>query len=622
MKFWQFALFMIALAVNVRAQTTSNSPSTNAPAKGLNIAGYRIEGNTVLSLHEFDFFTNYTGTNVIFSRLREGLVKLQMRYNDLGYPTISVTLPPQKLTNGIVQVKVVEGRLAVINIHGNHYFSDANVRRALPSLTTNILLNTKWFQPELDQANANRDRQIYPVIAPGPDPGTTELTLDVKDRLPLHGRIEINDKSLPGTPLLRLDSTLQYNNLWQLNHQIGFNYNFSPQQYKPRDNVDNILDLPLVASYSAFYRLPLGTDHGEREDLESKPATFGYNEITRQFNLPPPTGHPELTLYASRSASATPLRYGPLSIIFTNPLARISSQSIDQEFTYDNNAGAKLTYPLPEFAGVHSSFTLGADFKSYDAPTYSTNLTLFSLYGQDALGNVYLITNKNITLPYNSREQLEYVPLSFGWSGSRPDKWGSFAFGYSQSVFLQSLASARTNFQVVAGTPAAGGNYTTINAGLAREQKLFGEWTAVLNVAGQWASAPLINNEQFALGGTGGVRGYEEGEIYGDTGWRAMFDLRAPAVAIGDFPTEDGVVPAQLRCSWFMDYGQASLIDRPTKSDGLTGFTYYQWGTGVGFFVTIGQHIDARLTLAWALETTPLTTAGDLQAYFAVGAQF
>ena len=140
----------------------------------------------------------------------------------------------------------------------------------------------------------------------------------------------------------------------------------------------------------------------------------------------------------------------------------------------------------------------------------------------------------------------------------------------------------------------------------------------MLNVNGQWSSAPLINNEQFALGGTGGVRGYQQGEIYGDTGWRALFDLRAPAVNIGYFPTAGGDVPAELRCSWFMDYGQTSLIDRPTTAN----LTFRQWGTGLGFFLTAGEHFDARLTLGWALDGTPTTKAGNMQAYFSIGAQF
>jgi hemolysin activation/secretion protein len=131
----------------------------------------------------------------------------------------------------------------------------------------------------------------------------------------------------------------------------------------------------------------------------------------------------------------------------------------------------------------------------------------------------------------------------------------------------------------------------------------------------------LINNEQFGLGGTGGVRGYQQGEIYGDDGWRAMFDLRAPPINVGNFPMRSGDVPAELRCSWFMDYGQAFLIERPVKT-GTADYTYTQWGTGLGFLLNLGQNFDARLTLAWALLSTSATGAGDAQAYFSIGAQF
>lgn len=589
----------------------------DAPKPTIAVRGYQIDGNTALPAEEFNLLTNYIG-DLDFAQIREGLGRLQLRYRELGFPTISVALPQQKLTNGIVHVKVVEGRLSDIVIEGNRFYSTANIHRALPSLTTNILLNTKWFQPELDAANQNRDRQIYPVISPGPEPGTTELELKVKDRLPLHGRTEINDKSSPGTPLLRVDTALQYANLWQREQQIGFDYNFSPQDYKPGGSIHGFYDLPLVTSYSAFYRIPFGFDGNLREDLDREPVTFGFDEVTHKFNLPPPTARPDITFFASRSASATPVRYGPLSVIFTNTLANISSQFGQQNFTFNDDLGAKLTIPLREFAGVRSAVSLGADFKSYDAPTFSTNLTYFSLYALDQFGHPVLVTNETISLPSNSRAELNYIPLNFGWLAARPDKWGGFAFSYSQSIYLASLAAARTNFQVVAGAPGAGGNYTTVNAGLAREQRLFDGWSSLLNVNGQWSSAPLINNEQFALGGTGGVRGYQQGEIYGDTGWRALFDLRAPPVNVGYFPTAGGDVPAELRCSWFMDYGQTSLINRPTTAN----LTFRQWGTGLGFFLTAGEHFDARLTLAWALDGTPTTQAGNMQAYFSIGAQF
>ena len=134
-----------------------------------------------------------------------------------------------------------------------------------------------------------------------------------------------------------------------------------------------------------------------------------------------------------------------------------------------------------------------------------------------------------------------------------------------------------------------------------------------------------------ALAGTGGVRGYQEGESYGDSGWRAQFDLRAPAVNVGYFPTATGEIPASLRCSCFMDYGDVNILDRPA----IIGHYLNEWGTGIGFFLTIGEHVTARLTLAWALLATadggavknngtpPVQTPeGDMQAYFSIGCQF
>jgi len=623
---------IILVKIISRAPTNATMAFTNTVAKPpptLAVKTYRIEGNTVLLPQDFGVLSNYTGTNVTVPRLREGLGKVQLRYRELGFPTISVTLPQQRITNGLIRVKVVEGRLSQIRVTGNEYFSSNNVRRALPSLTTNILLNTKWFQPELDQANQNRDRQIYPVIEPGLEPGTSDLTLKVKDRFPLHGRFEINDKSAPGTPLLRSDTAIQYGNLWQLEHQIGIDYNFSPQEYKSSAEANGFPpDLPQVASLSGFYRIPFGAVSGLREDYDQKPATFGYDEISHKFNLPPPSGHPDLTIYGSHSSSDTSLQYGPVKTITNTPIADISQQDVTHSPTVNDNIGTKLTIPLPQFGGITSALSLGVDWKHYSANTYYTNLTYFKLYALDNYGNRVLVTNETVPLAANSGHTLNYFPLSYGWAALRPDKTGTFQFTFSQAVFLSAFESDRTNFQQVAGNQHSGGNFSTINSGLIRQQNLPGNWSIVANANGQWASQPLISNEQFGLGGTAGVRGYQEGEVYGDTGWRGLLDLRAPPVNVGYFPTATGEVSAMLRCSCFMDYGQVYFIDRP----GQTAVS--EWGTGLGFFLTAGEHFDARLTIAWALigaapvastATTYVavkTPADSCQAYFSVGYQF
>ena len=137
-----------------------------------------------------------------------------------------MSFPSQNLStnHNIFKIQVFEGRLVEIIVKGNRRYSSNNVMRALPSLKTNIFLNSKIFQPELDRANANQDRQIYPEIRPGPDTNTSVLVLSVKDRFPFHFKVEANNQSSPGTPEMRLNSSAVYSDLWQLDHSLGVQY--------------------------------------------------------------------------------------------------------------------------------------------------------------------------------------------------------------------------------------------------------------------------------------------------------------------------------------------------------------------------------------------------------------
>ena len=59
----------------------------------------------------------------------------------------------------------------------------------------------------------------------------------------------------------------------------------------------------------------------------------------------------------------------------------------------------------------------------------------------------------------------------------------------------------------------AADNYFTMQMGVSREQRLYKDWTVLLHADGQWASTPLFSNEQFAMGGVAGVRGYTDGDV-------------------------------------------------------------------------------------------------------------
>ena len=619
--------------------------STNAGPR-FTVEKYQVNGNTILSPGMIGgILTNVPdafGTNVTFDAIQAALGDLQMAYRERGFVTVSVRLPPQKLTNAVVKVQVTEAPLAAITVTGNRWFSTDNVLRALPSLHTNMLLNSHVFQRELDLANASRDRQIYPVIGPGPEPGTSALKLNVKDTFPLHGRVEVNNDSTPGTPALRVNSSVQYDNLWDLNHQVGIQYGFSPEQFKANDYYSKTpFDDPEVANYSGYYRIPLANPNSVEQQVESNPTSFGYNEVNHRFNLPPATGQPDLSFYASRSTSETGTKFGPASVVQKTDLVTILSQDSGDNLTLNQGFGGRLSVPLRQFFGISSTLSAGLDFKYYDQVSYNTNNFLVTVIITNAAGLPEPI-NIPVSSPQDVRySDLQYLPLNIGWNASIPDKFGTTFFNMQANVNLALLngynksvhTEASTNgFPITTTTITHGGfsqagystnaqnNYVTIQAGMTRDQNIYKEWSVRLHADGQWADTPLISNEQYGMGGPAGVRGYQSGAVYGDTGWRLTIEPRTPQVSLGMAGNYGDEVPVWVRGSVFMDYGQLYRLDSTPGSNSQSASF---WGVGWGLTANIGSHFDARVTMAWPLLSDPgIVSGGSAYVYFSVGAQF
>jgi len=153
---------------------------------------------------------------------------------------------------------------------------------------------------------------------------------------------------------------------------------------------------------------------------------------------------------------------------------------------------------------------------------------------------------------------------------------------------------------------------------------------------GQWANGALISNEQFALGGVNTVRGYHEGEQYGDLGWRVSVEPRTPTWDLG---LVDNRMPFRVRASAFMEYGEAYLLDRSVviEQSGQPTRTWEPvlpalWGTGIAFSGNVGNRFDFRSAFAVALnESSTINaeslefvriSAGSWRAHFTIGLQF
>lgn len=226
---------------------TSSEPGVETFA----IHDFFVQGNDLLPPDQVEaILAPFLGLKRGFKDIEAARSTLEKSYRQLGYPTVAVTVPEQTVAYGVVTLAVYEGRLKSIDVTGAWFFSPEYVRDKLPSIRLGAVLHEPTVLKQLDALNANPDLKVVPVLRPSDDPDQLNLELKAKDRPPIHGKVELNNRGVPTTPRLRLNAALQYTNLFDADHAITLQTSQTPQ------------DWGAVEVYSGNYVIPLGSaDH-------------------------------------------------------------------------------------------------------------------------------------------------------------------------------------------------------------------------------------------------------------------------------------------------------------------------------------------------------------------------
>jgi hemolysin activation/secretion protein len=208
----------------------SAAPAANQPK--FNVLEYRVLGNTVLPVRDIErVLYPLLGDNKQLSDVEAARAALEKTYHAAGYGTVFIDIPPQDVTaEGIVRLRVVEGRLHELKVDGAKYFSERDVAAALPAATVGKVPNLSALQQQLSALNAQTtDRSVAPILKQGPDPGTMDMELKVSDKLPLHGFLQLDDDYTADTKPLRATAAVSYANLFAALDTLSVQYQDSPQ---------------------------------------------------------------------------------------------------------------------------------------------------------------------------------------------------------------------------------------------------------------------------------------------------------------------------------------------------------------------------------------------------------
>ena len=158
---------------------------------------------------------------------KENLIEIKreilLYYRSHNYPVITVHVPGQDITTGVLKLVITEGVLGEVIVEGNEYFPSQLLQDYITLhpgevIDESILLNDVQF------INRNPFRRADIIYTPGKKKQTTDVKLLVQDRRPYRIYSGFENSGLVLIERNRWFAGLNWGNAWGIDHQFSYQY--------------------------------------------------------------------------------------------------------------------------------------------------------------------------------------------------------------------------------------------------------------------------------------------------------------------------------------------------------------------------------------------------------------
>lgn len=497
------------------------------PLQTILIREYRVVGVRTLPRDSVDkALYRHLGPGCTAEDVENARADLEKAYHSAGFQTVSVSVPPQGTSSGVIVLQVTEATIGKLRVKGSRFHDIEKIKRQAPALAEGTVPNFNDVQRDLIALNQSGNLQITPSLAPGEIPGTIDVELAVQDKFPLHGSVELNNRYSANTTPLRLDASLRYENLWQLGHTIGAAFQIAPQ--RPSD----------ALIFSGYYIAKI-----------------------------PKVDWASLMLQATRQNSEVSTLGG--------------TDSLGNGEIY----GGRLLFNLPPKTGFYHSASLGVDYKDF---------------AQD------LVTPDGSTIS----SPLQYWPFSINYNATSLGKHYETALNAGVTFSFRGTGTQEA-IDFENRRYNANANFFYFRGGIDHTQKLPWDFQLLASIQGQATENPLVDTEQYSLGGLNTVRGYLESVVVGDNAIAGSLQFQSPSL-LAWLPEGN-----EWRVFAFLDAGRSWLNDPlPEQTSEFT-----LWSYGFGTSIRLVKYLNGEFIIGIPQITQTPSNAGDPLFTFRISAE-
>lgn len=229
-----------------------------------------VEGSTLLPEAKIKAVTSqYEGKDLSLADMQKVADLLTDAYRVAGYATSRAYLPPQTIKDGILHIKVIEGKVGKVEIKGNRYFKTSLLRKKL-KINPDEYFDYAQLQKSLASINENTDRNAKAILAPGKEPGTTDILLEVKDRIPLHVGFSYDNFGPRTIEKNRYAATFEDNNLLGFDDKLFVRFHMSEASLYKFKNIRYLFPINDKLDFGYYFinsRIKLGKEFKPVESI-------------------------------------------------------------------------------------------------------------------------------------------------------------------------------------------------------------------------------------------------------------------------------------------------------------------------------------------------------------------
>jgi hemolysin activation/secretion protein len=200
----------------IKIETKEITSDKKSAAYGVKIfvKEIKISGNTAISTAELKKITAPYENRIVYnSELEDVRIALTRKYIDSGYINSGAVLPDHKVSDGIVHINIIEGRLTDIEVVGNKHLDTDYIKERI-KLGASIPLNVNDLQEQIQiMIQSPSISTINSALRPGDSPGEANLTAMVKEGARFEFNPVIDNQLSPTLGAFRLLLPVKINNI-------------------------------------------------------------------------------------------------------------------------------------------------------------------------------------------------------------------------------------------------------------------------------------------------------------------------------------------------------------------------------------------------------------------------